>query len=400
MDKKMIKYVCILVGLLILGFFILWLSSQLKNGGAGKKYTYNDVENKIAEAAKKYADKNPGILPTALGTSTILSTSSLIDNGYLKDLSSYISDDVNCNGSVEIFMAGNDIYNYIPELICGTKYETSKLVNKVLEDNNYGEIQGPGLYLRVDGRFVDDYNELVTNTGVDDFEYIFRGDSVNNYVKIDDNVWRIISIDSYNNMLMIFDSHTQKVSAWDDRFNDSVNKNQGINNYSLNRIDSRIKTVVDDFYNGNVALEDRIAYSDKTKYLTVTMDLCIGKRSKETSDLTGVEECSDVLENQYVGLLPAYYYMSASLDPGCTSIVSKNCGNFNYLSDFDDYWWLLTANSENSYESYVVSKKYVEPSLCSYKASVKPIIKIGSRAIYESGNGSASDPYVIKFVTN
>lgn len=400
MDKKMIKYICILVGLLIAVFFVMWLSSQLSGKGSSKKYTYSDVEDKIVSAAKKYVDDNPGILPTAIGTSTILSTSALIDKGYLNELSSYIKDEVSCNGSVEIYAADNNVYNYIPELICGTKYETTKLVDKVLTDNNYGEVQGPGLYLRVDGKFVDDYNDLIVNVGIDDFEYIFRGDSVNNYVKIDENVWRIVSIDSYNNMLMIFNNHAQKVSAWDDRYNSDYNKNQGINNYSLNKVDSRIKTVVDEFYAGKIPLEDRVEYSDKTKYLTTAMDLCIGKRSSTSSDLNGTEECSVILEDQKVGLLPAYYYMSASLDPGCNSIVSKNCGNFNYLSDFDDYWWLLTANSDNTNEAYAVSKMYAESALCSNKTSVKPIIKIGSRAIYESGNGSMEDPYVIKFSMN
>ena len=127
------------------------------------------------------------------------------------------------------------------------------------------------------------------------------------------------------------------------------------------------------------------------------MNLCIGKRSVEDTDISGNVECSVILEDQLVGLLPAYYYMSASLDPNCETITSKSCGNFNYLSQFDDFWWLMTANSANTNEAYTVSKKYAEASLCNYKADIRPTIKLGSRAVYLEGDGSKDNPYQIRF---
>ena len=151
------------------------------------------------------------------------------------------------------------------------------------------------------------------------------------------------------------------------------------------------------FYNGEVVLMDKEPYSEKTRYLTVPMSLCVGKRNQTDSDISGSIECQTILENQYVGLLPAYYYMSASLDDSCNSIVSKNCGNYNYLSYFDDYWWLLTANSENTNEAYNISRKFAESTLCSSRSNIRPIIMLGSRAIYDSGDGTENNPYIVKY---
>lgn len=394
MDKKMIKYVGILVGLIILLVLFLVLKNAV-NGGA--KYSYPDIEKKLVAAAKKYTKDFPGTLPTTPNTSFSVSARVLADKEYIKDISDYAKDDVICNGSVEVFMTTSGNYNYVPELICGNKYETKKLANKVIEDNDYGTVNGSGLYEKVNGRFTTSYNQLGQNSNTDDFEYVFRGDDVNNYVQIDDNLWRIVSIKGDNNMLLIYTGYIQKGSAYDDRYNEEVNKYQGVNIYEQNGIRSRAMEQAEAFYNGTVVLKDRIKYSEKTKYLTTTMDLCMGKRSTTDTDISGRIECRTILQDQYVGLLPAYYYMEASLDPSCTTIVSKNCGNYNYLSKFNDYWWLLTGNSENTNEAYNVSQRNAQSTLCNQKSYIRPIIMLGSRATYESGSGTLSDPYIVKY---
>lgn len=390
----MLKYVGILVGLIVLLVIFLLLKNAF-TGGA--KYSYPDIEKKLVTAAKKYTKDFPGTLPTTPNTSFTVSSRVLEEKGYINDLTGYAKDDVICNGSVEVFMTTSGNYNYVPELICGGKYETIRLANKVIEDNDYGTVIGSGLYERVNGVFTTDYNYLGMSGTGSDFEYVFRGDEVNNYVKIDDNLWRIVSINAENNMLLIFNDYIQKGSAWDDRYNEDVNKYQGVNIYEQNGIKSRAMSQAESFYNGTVVLKDRVKYSEKTKYLTTTMDLCIGKRSTTDSDMSGKIECQEVLQDQYVGLLPAYYYMSASLDPSCNSIISKNCGNYNYLSQFNDYWWLLTGNSENTNEAYHVSQKKVDSTLCNFKSYIRPIIMLGSRAAYESGTGTLNDPYIVKF---
>lgn len=395
MDKKLIKYAGILVGALLIIIVLLIIINSLKGG---QKYTFEKMEEKLVSAAKEYvSDKkksNIDILPDSpLSDPYYLSINILVNEEYLSDTT--LRNGTSCVGGVNIYNAGGGIYDYIPELTCGTQ-TVGKLSDKILEDNDYGTVYGSGLYQRVNGKFVTSTQDL-TGGSSDSVEYVFRGDEVKNFIKIDDNLWRVVAIDENNNILVIFNSVVQKPSTWDDKYNEETAKYQGVNIYEQNGLESSIYKVAQDFYDGKLTLFNREEYSSKTKYLTVPMDLCIGKRNTTDSDISGNIECKTVLENQKVGLLPAYYYMSASLDPSCTSIVSKNCGNFNYLSQFNDYWWLLTANSENTNEAYVVAQKFAQPNNCSFKSSVRPIIKLGSRTVYSKGDGSLDNPYEIKF---
>jgi len=397
MDKKLMKYGIILGGVLIIIIIFALIVNSL-SGGA--KLSYNKIEEKLVTAAKKYVNnkKKTGIdvLPESyLSDSSYLSSSLLINEGYLNDLSSYAKDDTICVGGVNIYNAGSGYYDYVPELTCGSYYETASLTSKVLSDNDNGVTHGSGLYVRTKGKFITNDNELNT-INYDDIEYVFRGDEVNNFVQIDDNLWRIVSIDNNNNLLLIFDSHSRKAYSWDDKYNEQVAKYQGVNTFYQNGLESTAYKAIKEFYNGTLELKDKAEYSKKTNYLIVPMNLCIGKRSVEDKDISGKIECQVVLEDQFVGLLPAYSYMSASLDSGCETIISKSCGNYNYLSQFDNYWWLLTANSTSTNEAYTVSKKYAEKNLCNYRADIRPIIKIGSRAIYSEGNGTKNNPYIIK----
>ncbi len=399
MDKKLMKYGIILGGVLI-AVIIFALIINSFSGGA--KYSYDGIEEKLVSAAKKYvSDKKKAgidILPESyLSDSLYLSSDLLVNEGYLKDLSSYAKDDTLCVGSVNVYNAGGELYDYVPELTCGSFYETVKLTEKVLSDNDNGIVQGSGLYVRTKGRFITNINELNT-VGSNDIEYVFRGDEVNNFVKIDDNLWRIVSIDNNNDLLLIYNDHSRRGYAWDDKYNASIGKYQGVNTFYQNGLESTAYKAIKDFADGTLDLKDKIEKSKKINYLSVPMNLCIGKRSVEDKDQSGSIECKVVLEDQLVGLLPAYSYMNASLDSGCETIDSKSCGNYNYLSQFDNYWWLLTANSTSTNEAYTVSKKYAEKNLCNYRADIRPTIKISSgRAIYSSGNGTLENPYSLKF---
>ena len=190
-DKQMIKYVSILVGLVVLLIIFLLIKNSITGG---IKYSYQEIEQKMISATKdRVEDKlkeGQNILPDAIGGSSTFPASVLVSEGYLNDLSTYAKDDVICSGEVVVYNAGNGNYDYVPYLKCGTAYETTKLVSQVLKDNDYGIIQGSGLYVRKNGVFVTNENDL--GGSADSVEYVFRGDNVNNYVKIDENIWRIV----------------------------------------------------------------------------------------------------------------------------------------------------------------------------------------------------------------
>lgn len=395
MDKKMMKYVGILIGLLVLLVIVLLLKNSVSGG---KKYSYEEVEELLVKKTKKYIEDNKkndvNFLPTEPGEEYTVSSDRLVSNDYMNELSDYIKDDVSCIGGVRIFNAGNGNYDYVPYLECGSKYNTTTLADKIIEDNNEGVTYGSGLYAKVDGKFITDENSSYNG---DSIEYVFRGDDVNNYLKIDENIWRVVAIDDQNNIMIILENASQKSYSWDDKYNEETNKYQGVNIYEENGLESNSYKKVREFYDGELSITNKEPYnSGKIKTLISPMTICVGKRSLTDESIDGSSECKTTLEEEYMSLLPAYYYMSASLDDGCNSISAKSCGNYNYLSQFDDYWWLLTANSETTNEAYLVSRKYASSNLCNYKANIRPVVKLGARTVFKDGDGTKENPYQIK----
>src|SRR5699024_10653950 len=108
-------------------------------------------------------------------------------------------------------------------------------------------------------------------------------------------------------------------------------------------------------------------------------------------------ECTDVLENQMIGLLAASDYLNASLDTNCKATTDKSCQNYNYLKLSGTDWWLVTGSSLNSYEVYSVrSSGYLyETNASSYK-KVRPTIMLNNNVMIKSGSGSEANPFILK----
>ena len=56
---------------------------------------------------------------------------------------------------------------------------------------------------------------------------------------------------------------------------------------------------------------------------------------------------------------------------------------------------LYSLDSTN--KAYKIAKGTIALSTCNSRTYIRPTIKIGARAVYLSGDGSANDPYQIKF---
>jgi hypothetical protein len=201
-------------------------------------------------------------------------------------------------------------------------------------------------------------------------------------------------VDDEEDILLIYNENIQKGASWDKRYNEEVNKTQGINTYIDNGVKSAAIEKIESFIAGDEKLENKTKFSSSLKYIVVPMNLCIGKRAMEDKGTDGSIECKTVLENQKAGLLPAYMYMSASLDPTCEKTGDKSCGNNNYLAAYNNSYWLVTSNSEKSNECYYVNRS-ITSGVCSSNTSFKPIIKITGRVQYTEGDGTSKNPYVI-----
>ena len=369
--KTMIRFMAIIVGVMLVLLVILFIVSSLSNRKPDY-YSYSEIENILEKAGKSYFKDHPDYLPADEGDIVEVDSSTLVEAEKMNDLSSYpTKDNVVCSGVVKVEYDGSD-YIYNPVLSCGDKYSTIPLTTKII-DNSEIVTSGDGLYARGG-------------------EYIYRGENVNNYVKLGKSVWRIVKITSNDEIVLISQDGAGYTTAWDDRYNEEKGYDAGINNYSV----SRIKDYLDTIYKEPDEDNRELILSKKDKTRMVAYNVCVGKKSITSEDKTNAEECKQTLGNQKMGLLTLSDYLYASVDPNCKSSETRSCGNYNYLV-IGSNWWLATANTGNSYTVYkVLSGGTVSADIASEYALTRPVIHLSSDVLYKSGNGTESKPYKVR----
>lgn len=358
LDKRTLLYLGIGVGsvvILIIFLFILKLA-------VGGRINSKQFESKVKSAAISYYEKNPKKLPKISGNKVTISIDELVKSGDLKSMDKLLDKGLTCEGSVNV-SNNNGYYLYQPVIKCSDDYETSLLYKKILEDNSVVK-SGDGLYK------INDY-------------HLFRGENLNNYVKFADMNFQIIKINNDNTIRMILIDNLE-ATPWDDRYNTEMQDNVGKNNYTI----SRIKETLNDYF------ENKNIFSEEDKSLIVPQTLCIGARNENSTLNNGSIECSKKIENQPLGLLQVNEYMLASIEPTCKYLYDSQCTNYNYLANISNTW-TLTPNSKNTYQVYKLAG-YIYSNNASVNAQPKFVVTISSDVLYNKGNGTINDPYIIK----
>ena len=362
--KKLFKMMAIICGVLVGFLLIIYIASLLMQ----KEYTYSDLENIMKEAAVGYFGAHSEYLPTEEGKVVQLNAESLVYEERMKPFSEY---GVTCNGYVHVEKVGNE-YVYTPYLDCGENYATVELYKKVLSDNSV-VTSGYGLYSMNNAK-------------------VFRGEDVNNYVKLENSLWRIVKVNSDNTLALIHNEGLHYSQAWDDRYNEAKLYNIGNNQFST----SRIKEYLTRIYSNPNEKDQEVILSDHDKARMTSYTLCVGKRTPTSTKNNNSEECAVTSKNTKFGLLTLSDYLNASVDPNCKNSTNKSCLNYNYLV-IDSSWWLATANKENSYSAFMVNDSgAVEVANASQYNKVRPVISLSERALFDKGTGTLEDPYTIR----
>ena len=355
----------ILFGVILLGIVSIIIIISIIFSIVNRKSSYEKVEELMEKAAYEYYQNNLGQLPTAEVNMTIVSDQTLVEQEYMKKISKYTKDE-SCTGNVIVTYNEGD-YVYQAYLTCN-KFTTSLLVDKIKKDNII-VTTGAGLY---------DESEILR----------FRGEKVNNYLKIKDTIYRIIKIDSENRIYITpntMDDNDEKLRIiWDDRYNSEEDSSCGINDYSV----SRIKDNLNNIYNN---------LDKELKENLVNYDVCYGKRNEYASINDGTIECTQKIENQKIGLLPTYEYIKGSIATNCLNSQTKECKNYNYLVMTDLSWWTLTADAANTYYVYYVnSSGELEKDKGDYKKLARYVVALKPNTLFKDGNGTSSKPYEIR----
>lgn len=360
--KKLIMIAGGIVALVVLIVIILLIYNAIFG-----KTSYKDIENKVLNAAKEYYSDNASLLPKDESEEVTTTDASLTAAGYLKSMSELTKDmdGVTCSATVIVSYASGE-YRYTPILNCGSAYSTATLTSYIKEKETR-VYTGQGLY---------DLNG----------ELVYRGENPNNYVSFSGKMWRIVKITDDDQVVLIADEKIER-SVWDDRFNTERNRSEGINDYSVSRVYEALTAL----YQGETL------FTKDTKKLLAIHSLYTGKRYETDAYNDGSIEKSSTVERQYIGLLPLYDYINASVDINCNSATTESCTNYNYLNRFDYTWWTLTADASNSYKVYRISSDgSIELMKANSNGYLRPVIYLAKDAIYVSGTGTEADPYTIK----
>lgn len=364
MDKKTIK---LLVG--ILAGFILFIIILFLIAGCNKhSYSYSELKEKMTLVADEYFKKDEN-KPKNDGEEASYTLNQMINDGKIDSIEKlFDKKDYSCSGEVTaVNNDGNLLFTTI--LNCDDKEDdTVFLNNKVIADNLV--TTGVGLY----------QNETTNGT-----RYIFKGETKNNYINWNEELYRIIRINE-DGTIRVMKFENDFITSWDNRYNNNTLRSSGYNTYYLTdvNIDSRIKEKLKNDY-------DKL--SNESKKYIASQSLCIGERDVNESINDGTVECSKTLDNQKYGLLTVYEYLQATLDPNCNTISDRECKNYNWIAAASLYTWLITPVSGNDYEAYYLLNNKIQVEECNNVNTYIPVFNITKKALYVSGDGTKTNPY-------
>lgn len=359
--KNIIDYIKDKIYYILGATIIIIVVLLLVSSCSGKSKSYSSIENDMVSAAKNYYANHKSNLPKEEGDLIKVTIGTLIDYELLEEVKDPNNKNQTCSGYVEVTKVGDE-YAYTPFLTCKGNYEPEYLVDKI--KNSKLDEYGNGVY-EMDG------------------EYVYRGDDVNNYLKFNNQIWRIVKIDDQGDVKIVLAEYTENSYSWDSAYNSESGYNTGI---TTNYLNTQIRKTLKSYYEDN--------FSKESKSKIVSKNLCVGRYSK--SDNFSVEkECSILKEAEKIGLLNASDYQNASLDQKCNNIDSIQCSNYNYLASDGIKTWLLNASSENTYKVYNLSKR-IYLSTASNQKRINPVVYITNKSITMVGKGTIKEPYEIK----
>ena len=316
------------------------------------------------------------------------------------------------------------------------KFDGLKITNGTKENAEVKEITKPTYGMKATEYITnlleyDGEGLKIDNTS--DANIRYYGSNPNNYVRFNNELWRIIGVFGNNVKLVRKDSLGSL--SWDSS-ESSVNNGFGVNEWSQSALKNYLNTM---YYGGtsvtcfgdwknttttcptNTLDETSKALIDNHTWNTGAIEHNIrtdtlafykDERGNVTGKIcNGGAGCNDTVERTtewpgYIGLPYATDYAYASGESICeTNMVKKDsnnvyiCKNDNWMFKPNTWYWTISPDaSSGSSRSvwFVFGNGCADVHNASLAHAVFPAIYLKSNILIESGNGSTSDPYVLK----
>ena len=283
----------------------------------------------------------------------------------------------------------------------------------------------------------DNTKTLYTSTENGTTVYYFAGNAIDNWVKFGKNAsnqdlyWRIIRTNSDGSVRLLY--HGTSTTATDayigtSAFNSSyadtayVSYMYGslgsIPGARENTTDSTIKTIIDNWYKGNLN-------TNYGKYLSTTAVYCndrstsdnknFGARTRLYTNKTPSYDCTATEDKFTVDsstgngkLTYPIALMTADEVSFAGGVYATNAPTWYYKNSANGsstgstWWWLLSPGNWNGSNAYVFGvlgssdPGYLSVSIVYYTLGVRPAISLKSCIKTSGGDGSATNPYTIK----
>lgn len=333
--------------------------SKLKNDKLGDKYTLvykiKDPNNELV-ATKKFdveiVDKTDPVIKVLgqtkgfneeiiVGSDYQIPKAIVTDNSKKKlDVSVSTNLNVKMKGNYEIVYRSIDDSDNMGIFVINVKVIDSKL----LEENEI--IVSNALVLPGEGKLVKEDNN----------EYIFKGKNPNNYIKYNNELWRIIKLDQKG--IKIVRNNPIKKSVW---------SSKNTNRFASSMVESELKKYT--------------SLLDKKYLKTDNWDIGYIDINANIKDIKRSESILNIKNEKMAGLINVSDYLNASLD------------GYNYLNKNDIYWTFQSSNTDKGIYAIRNGEPILLPSV--FEADIYPVVYLKGYKIL-LGTGTINDPYNIK----
>ena len=272
------------------------------------------------------------------------------------------------------------------------------------------------------------------NTSDENIRYY--GSNPDNYVRFNNELWRIIGV--FGDNVKLVRSESLGDLSWDSS-ESSVNNGRGVNEWSqsdlknylntmyyggtsvtcyngkydqtttcpTNRLDETSKSLID-YHTWNTGAPNSSTLYNSTTKSYDTVEFYKAERGTVNGKIcTGGGYCNDTVTRTtswtgYIGLSYITDYAYASSENDCNTKIDQSstykCKNNNWMHKNDWYWTLSPfAIPDDAGNVWVVGgDEGVSCNGAAFPLSAFPTIYLKSNILIESGKGTSSDPYILK----
>lgn len=217
--------------------------------------------------------------------------------------------------------------------------------------------------------------------------YYFRGNIPNNYVSIDNNLWRIVRINGDGSVKLVLNNTLEEVSNYHKDF-DNFNEFTKTDIYKS----------LEDYYKSNLKEYESMLATNK---------YCI----EEDLDKESEESLSPTYTRIITNKIPTFNCLGTSYSGQITTLTvddviyaganleHDNQDYYLYNKDIDNIWWTLSlAKTKNkAFYPFSVSKngKIEYGTSGDLYRGLRPVINVVRKTIVTSGDGTLDNPYII-----